>query len=77
MRTVIQGLLLIPIVFLVRYLYQGNVFMSGAAIIYMFAPPSFSMQSYLKSEEAGKFIATTNSLYMIVTLAAYIMAAAR
>ena len=75
-RVVIQGLLLIPVMALIRYLYPGNMFMISAAMIYMFAPPSFGMQSYLKSEEAGKLIAATNSLYMIVTLAIYMIAAA-
>ena len=46
-RVVIQGLLLIPVIALIRYLYSGNMFMISAAMIYMFAPPSFGMQSYL------------------------------
>lgn len=75
-RVVIQGMLLIPVMGLIRWLYPENVFMVGAAMIYMFAPPSFGMQSYLKSEEAGKFIAATNSLYMIVTLAIYSISSA-
>lgn len=74
-RVIVQGILLIPLVLMIHYLYPGNIFMSGAAILYMFAPPSFSMQSYLKSEEPAKLIATTNSLYMIVTLVAYIILA--
>lgn len=49
-RVVIQGLLLIPVIALIRYLYSGNMFMISAAMIYMFAPPSFGMQSYLNSD---------------------------
>lgn len=75
-RAVTQGLLLIPLEALISYIYPGNVYMYGALLLYLSAPPSFSMQSYIETEEPSKFIVTTNSLYMIVTLAVYIIAAA-
>ena len=74
-RVIIQGLLLIPFGILISYIYPGNVYMYGALFIYMSSPPSFSMQSYIETEEPGKLIATTNSLYMVVTLAVYVIVA--
>ena len=40
--------------------------------LYMSAPPSFGMQSYIETKEPGKFVAAANSLYMIVTLGVYV-----
>ena len=42
----------------------------------MSAPPSFGMQSYIETEEPGKFVAAANSLYMIVTLGVYVFISA-
>lgn len=74
-RVIIQGLLLIPFGILISYICPGNVYMYGALLIYMSTPPSFSMQSYIETEEPSKLIATTNSLYMVVTLAVYVIVA--
>ena len=75
LRVLTQGLLFLPLIFLIRHLYPGNTLMMAALLIYMSAPPSFSTQSYIESEEPGKFIATTNSLYTVVSLAVYVVAA--
>ena len=40
--------------------------------LYMSAPPSFGMQSYIETKEPGKFVAAANSLYMIITLSVYV-----
>ena len=46
--------------------------MYSALLLYMSAPPSFGMQSYIETEEPGKFVAAANSLYMIITLGVYV-----
>ena len=74
-RVLTQGLLLVPFAFVIRYLYPGNLLMHAALFVYMSAPPSFSMQTYIREEEPSKLAATTTSLYMLVTLAAYTMIA--
>ena len=50
--------------------------MYSALLLYMSAPPSFGMQSYIETEEPGKFVAAANSLYMIVTLGVYVFISA-
>lgn len=70
-RVLTQGILLMPLLLFISYQYQGNALMYGAAILYMSAPPSFGIQSYIENEEPNKFISTVNSLYMIVTLLVY------
>lgn len=74
-RVVTQGILLIPLLFFILHQYPGNTFMLGAVFIYMSAPPSLGIQSYIETEEPNKFISTVNSLYMIVTLIVYAIVA--
>mgnify|MGYP004671868655 CR=1 FL=1 len=63
---------------LVTELYAFNLIcenllaaLCGVAL-YMSAPPSFGMQSYIETKEPGKFVAAANSLYMIITLGVYV-----
>lgn len=60
----------------IRYIYPDNILMYSALLLYMSAPPSFGMQSYIETEEPGKFVAAANSLYMIITLGVYVFISA-
>ena len=71
-RVLVQGMLLLPFLFVIRYIYPDNILMYSALLLYMSAPPSFGMQSYIETEEPGKFVAAANSLYMIITLGVYV-----
>lgn len=76
LRVAVQVCVAVPFVFLVSRLMPGNTRMLTAIIIFMSAPPTFSMQSFLKTEEGSTYAATTNSLYCIVSILVYgIMAA--
>ncbi len=76
LRIAVQVCVAVPFVFLVSRLMPGNTRMLTAIIIFMSAPPTFSMQSFLKTEEGSTYAATTNSLYCIVSILVYgIMAA--
>ncbi len=71
LRLVTHGILLIPALILTRHLFPGNRLMEMAILVFMTGPPSFSIPAYVKKEEGSAFFATTNSLYVILTLIAY------
>lgn len=76
LRVLVQACLMVPALLMVRRWLPGNSLLIPAFVIYMSAPPTFSMQSFLKTEEAGTYAATTNSLYCIVSILVYgVMAA--
>lgn len=62
-------------VFLFTKLNLGKE-MIVAGILYLMLPPSFCLTSFVKSEEGGAYIATTQSLYIIITIVVYILLAA-
>lgn len=70
-RFALQALSAIPMVLLVKSLFPGDRVMLAAILLYLAAPPSFSMPTFVKSEEGAKYLATANSLYVIVTIIVY------
>jgi predicted permease len=60
----------------VARLFPGNQEMVFAAIMYMAAPTTFAMQTYVRDPEGSEFVSTTNSLYVAVTILAYAVLAA-
>lgn len=73
-RFVIQAALLVAVIFLARQ-WGLSEFMQIGLIIYIMTLPSLCLSSYVKNEEAGKYMSTTSSLYMFITLVAYIVLA--
>ncbi|MBS1318233.1 MAG: hypothetical protein HP042_07325 [Lachnospiraceae bacterium] len=55
------------------YLAIKDMVTSGlsALILYMSAPGSFVIPSFVKNEKGSVFVSTTNSLYCILSLAVY------
>ena len=47
-----------------------------AIITYMSAPTTFSMQTFMKSEQGSAYVSTTNSLYCMVSVLVYMVMAA-
>lgn len=74
-RVLIQVIAVILAAFTVAKLFPGNLEMTLAVILYMSAPASFSMQTYIRDPEGSSFISTTNSLYIIVTILVYAVCA--
>lgn len=71
LRVIVQGLCLIPAYFIVGKLFPGNHLMEMAILIYLIAPPSYSVPAFVKSQDGQKFMATVNSMYCLVTIALY------
>ena len=59
----------------VRFLVGSSQLMDLAIILYMSAPATFSMQTFLKKKESSAYVSTTNSLYCIVSILVYMVLA--
>ena len=75
LRILVQTPVIILMVIFVRKLFPGDAAVWVAVICYMSSPATFSMQSFLKTEEGSKYAATTNSLYSLVSIAVYVVLA--
>lgn len=75
-RAGLQALCAVPMVPLVRRLFPDDRVMLAAVCLYLAAPPSFSIPSFVKDEEGARYMATSNSLYVIVTIIVYTCLAA-
>ncbi len=71
-RLAIQGCLF-GLVYLVTTRFQLSQPMIIGFALYFFTMPSLCLSSFVKNKEASKYIATTSSLYLIITLAFYII----
>lgn len=71
LRILVQGVFVLPMVWVAKILFPGNFLMLIAVLTFMSAPATFSMQSFIKDETVNKYTATTNSLYVIVSVAVY------
>ncbi|MDD6157765.1 MAG: permease [Lachnospiraceae bacterium] len=71
LRAITQGVFAVAVIFLLHRIVGENTLLDVAIITYMSAPGSFSVQTFLKDENAQKYIASCNSLYMIITIAVY------
>lgn len=76
MRVAVQAVLAVLVVIALKNLFGAGREIVAAAIIYMSCPPSFSIQSFIKNEKASGFVATTNSLYCLVSILVYAVTAA-
>lgn len=74
-RVLIQVVAVILAVLAVTRLFPGNMEMTLAVVMYMSAPTTFSMQTYVRDPEGSSFISTTNSLYIVVTILVYAVCA--
>lgn len=69
-RFLIQSVMLASVLLLFYKRKMSSDLILGAAV-YLTVTPSFCLTSFVKNEEAGKYMATTISLYMILTLISY------
>lgn len=71
LRAAVQAVFAAATALALYALVPGDRVLIIAVVTYMSAPATFSMQSFLKTEEASAYAATTNSLYCAVSLAVY------
>ncbi len=70
-RAVMQAIFAVGVIILLRTIAGPNHLLEIAIIVYMSLPGSMSIQTFLKDENAGSYIASSNSLYLIVTITVY------
>lgn len=76
LRAVLQALMILGMLAAVHHFIGVSREMDLAVIIYMSAPATFSMQAFIRGEDAGAYVSTTNALYCFVSVAVYAVAAA-
>ena len=74
-RLVLQVVFAALTVCILHQCMPVNPLLDLAILVYMSAPGSFCVQTFLSDEEAGGYVAGCNSLYMIVTIGVYILLA--
>lgn len=73
LRMVYQAMLIVLVIWAFRHFVGENIIRDIAVICYMSSPATFSLQSFIKRQESAKYVATTCSLYCIVSIAVYIV----
>ena len=73
-RFVIQAVMLAGVLLLITKLQFEQPMIIGITL-YMMTIPSLCLSSFVKNEEASKYMSTTSSLYLIITLIAYVILA--
>ena len=58
-----------------RVLMPGDDLLLLAVVIYMSAPATFSMQSFLRTRHASAYAAAVSSMYVFISIAVYALAA--
>lgn len=75
LRFLVQaGAIAITVVGL-RALMPGDDLLILAVVIYMSAPATFSMQSFLRTRQASAYAAAVSSMYVFISIAVYALAA--
>lgn len=76
LRALLQAVMILGMLWAVHRCIGVSRELDLAIIIYMSAPATFSMQAFIKGEDAGAYVSTTNALYCFVSVAVYALAAA-
>ena len=74
-RLLVQAGAIAATVFGLKRLVPGDNLLILAVIIYMSAPATFSMQSFLRSRQASAYAAAVSSVYVFISIAVYALAA--
>ena len=73
LRICVQAVMMAGVLLAVHFLVGSSQLMDLAIILYMSAPATFSMQTFLKKKESSAYVSTTNSLYCIVSILVYMV----
>lgn len=71
LRAVTQGIFAVLVILLLHLTVGQNQLLDIAIITYMSAPGSMSVVTFVKDEEAAKYLSSCTSLYMIITIIVY------
>lgn len=75
LRILLQAAMIAGVLLAVHYIVGDHLLLNLAIISYMSAPATFSMQTFLKSEDGSAYVSTTNSLYCLVSILVYVIMA--
>ena len=75
MRVCLQAVMMAGVLMAVKYFVGSSRLLNLAVIMYMSAPATFSLQTFLKKKESSAYASTTNSLYCIVSILVYMIRA--
>jgi len=74
LRIAIQGVLIAGTIFIMHRLIGVDVERDLAVLIYMSAPTTYSLQSFIKDPKGASYASTVNALYIFVTIAVFAVA---
>lgn len=74
-RLVVQMILLIGVLFIMKH-YHIDTYMLAAFLVYFLSTPNFNPGTVVKDNNGNQYIATTTSLYCLITIVGYIIVAA-
>ena len=71
LRVLLQAAMIAGVLLAIHYMVGDHLLLNLAVVSYMSSPATFSMQTFLKSEEGSAYVSTTNSLYCLVSILVY------
>lgn len=71
-RFMMQMLLLTATIFIMKHFGLDRYMLAGF-LIYFLSAPNFNPANFVKNEEANQYIATTTSVYCLITIIGYIV----
>ena len=74
LRVLIQGVLIAATIFAMHRLIDVDMDRDLAILIYMSAPATYSLQSFIKNPKGASYASTVNALYIFVTIAVFAVA---
>ena len=72
LRVLLQAVMIVGVLLAIHYIVGDHLLLNLAVISYMSSPATFSMQTFLKSEDGSAYVSTTNSLYCLVSVLVYV-----
>ena len=75
LRILLQAVMIGGVLLAIHYIVGDHLLLNLAVISYMSAPATFSMQTFLKSEDGSAYVSTTNPLYCLISILVYVVMA--
>ena len=71
LRIVLQAAMIFLMLFGLHRLEGPDPLIDKAVLIYMSAPPTYSLQSFIKDQKGANYASTVNALYIFVSIAVF------